>query len=460
MPPIAIKATHRGRTSWGVEYVSDGSLLILAELCALPPFAGYTEISSAFLDASLTRAPAVWTPLESLVPSRLRADVSWAPGDVALANGYLGQLRALGRRIELGPFGPKDAVLLREGYRMIGMLMPLDYPPEKPLAEAPIAVDRALAEAHANGLLLDVDLPAFQKRLRELHGRDVGAIDSDTLLNVLQTHYLGEGAVYVAGRAEHGVVVTRDVHEGEEADVVTRLLRFAAYFGALHELRRAIAEHLATDDRDLLDDPTIFLLLGRAFERAGRPERLHRLAGDLNGGAFVLRSSIARSSLRLFALADPYLPEPNKAPSSPVYKQNPAPPPAPVVTGPPPAAAPLLRLERFEAGARNIFVVAQRFADARGHVDMEPLHVAVALVQQIDPSRARFALQIAEGELARLVKAPPEKLAYLSPRTLALLKEVEQLAAGRTVDVPDLWRAIRRARGSPAAIVLEAAAPD
>ncbi|MFO0591147.1 MAG: hypothetical protein U0441_26615 [Polyangiaceae bacterium] len=479
MPPITIKATHRGRTSWGVDYVSDGSLLILAELCDLSPFGGYTEIPASFLDASLTRAPAVWAPLETLVPSQLRADVSWAPGDVALANGYVGQLRALGRTLDLGPFGPKDAVLIREGTRMIGMLMPLDYPPERPIprpaepatppAEPPVHVARALAEAHDNGLLLDMDLAAFQKRLHDLHGRDVGTIDSESLLNVLQTHYLGEGAAYLAGHAEHGVVVTRDVHEGEEADILFRLLRFAAHFGALHELRAEIARHLAKDDGDLLDDEDLFLLLGRAFERAGRAERIHRLGADANGTAFVLRGSIVHASLRIFARAEPYLPGRDRASApatAPVYSPPPPPPPPPppVVTGPPSAPAAskdqVLRLERYEASARTILVAAQRLADERVHHEMEPIHVAAALVRQLDPARARVSLQIVEREIARLPKAQPGQLAYLSASTLALLKEAEQLATGRLVEVADLWRAIRRARGSVAAMILEAAAPD
>ena len=275
---VALAATHRGCTSAGHDFVSDGSLLILAELVTLSSFGGYVQIPSAALDAMVSRPPFLWCPLHSLVPSPRRADVFWAPGDVALSDRYLGLLRALDRPIELGPSGPKDPVLLKEGDIVIGVLMPLDYPPESPVAP----------------------------------------------------------------------------------------------------------------------------------------------------------------------------PEPQRA--------APVPPPEPQPAAPAPAP---LHLERFEVAARKIVAAAQALADQRGHVNMEPLHIAVRLVERdIDPARSRIPLQIAEQSLARLPKAPVGEASYLSPSTLALLAEVDRIAEGRPVAVPDLWRAIRRQRGSSAAIVLEASSPD
>ncbi len=404
MVPLA--ATHRGRTSAGHDFVSDGSLLILAELAILSPFEGYSQIPSAVLDALVSRPPFCWCPLHALAPSRRRADVFWAPGDVALSDRYLGPLRALNRPIDLGPSGPKDPVLLKEGDRVIGVLMPLDYPPEGPLAapelrraepdpapppppaawspppqqqpaarpispqkaapwppEGEVPVEEALAGAHRNGLLLDMDLAAFHAVLGELHARPMTRVDAADVLEVI------------------------------------------------------------------------------AFVAAPRPP------------AAAAPPPVA-PSVAARPAAPPRPPPPAAAVPPPVAPQAPASP-----ASPPPASP--LHLERFEIAARKIVAAAQALADQRGHVNTEPLHIAVRLVERdIDPARARVSLQIAEQSLARLPRAPAGEPSYLSPATLELLKEVDRLAEGRPVAIPDLWRAIRRHRGSSAAIVLEAASPD
>ena len=111
--------------------------------------------------------------------------------------------------------------------------------------------------------------------------------------------------------------------------------------------------------------------------------------------------------------------------------------------------------------ARQVMFTAQKLADARGHAHVEPLHVAVRIVETAaDPARARFALQMAEQSLSRLPRANPGEPSYLSPATLEILRQADLLATGRPVTVADLSRTIRRARGSTAAMVLEAASPD
>ena len=105
--------------------------------------------------------------------------------------------------------GPVTASYGADVDRVIGVLMPLDYPPEPPVTppqpqrvdpapapalrpperpspsqkpaawppEGEVPVEEALAGAHGKGLLLDMDLTAFHAILRELHARPMTRVD-------------------------------------------------------------------------------------------------------------------------------------------------------------------------------------------------------------------------------------------------------------------------------------------
>jgi hypothetical protein len=353
----------------------------------------------------------------------------------------------------------------------------------RPSPEPKISVEEAFSEAQRNGLLGEMDLAAFRDELQRFHKILPPRIDSSDVLEVLVTHLLRGTPAVLLTKPSEGLVVGRDVHEGEEPEVQAELLRFAAHFGLSEELLREIADQrvaMRYGDDDLLDEVTLFEILGRTFARARRPERVVHLRASVQGFGLLVRVAMHPGALRLFHGEATYRPEDDWRRSEPAFlaehgvaspspeapplqaETPPAPQPAPASAGPTTApGASLLQLERFEMAARKLVFAAQGLADERGHLHVEPLHVAVRLLERdIEPGKARVALQLAEQSMARLPTAAPGEPASVSTATLKLFKETERLAEGRPADTRDLWRAIRRLRGTAAALVLEAALPD
>ncbi len=96
-----------------------------------------------------------------------------------------------------------------------------------------------------------------------------------------------------------------------------------------------------------------------------------------------------------------------------------------------------LRLEGYEAAARQVVAEAQRLADQRGHPEVDPVHLLDRLVARsaavravlaqvgLDPDEVRVECEI---ELRRLPKVVAGQ-SYLSPRLLELLGRAEGEAA-------------------------------
>jgi ATP-dependent Clp protease ATP-binding subunit ClpB len=108
-----------------------------------------------------------------------------------------------------------------------------------------------------------------------------------------------------------------------------------------------------------------------------------------------------------------------------------------------------LRLEGYEADARQLIASAQGLADERGTPEVEPLHLLYRLVEEresvqeairtsgVDPTDV---LVEAEAEVRRLSKSG-SSVSYLSPRMLDLLARAEgeaSRAGGGKVSVADL----------------------
>ncbi|MFO0711143.1 MAG: hypothetical protein U0353_14945 [Sandaracinus sp.] len=116
----------------GVAFVSDGSVLTRADLvAAVPDPAGVKDIPSETLE-SLLQIPrgARVTPLAELVASRVWPGAFRTPDDVALADKYVWLVGSLGRDLTLHTTTPTSPVVVAEGVRVLGTVMPIVVAPE------------------------------------------------------------------------------------------------------------------------------------------------------------------------------------------------------------------------------------------------------------------------------------------------------------------------------------------
>ncbi|MEO7326997.1 MAG: hypothetical protein ABI193_00355, partial [Minicystis sp.] len=151
-----------------------------------------------------------------------------------------------------------------------------------------------------------------RETLQRFHKNPVQQIDSSDVLEVLITHLLWGTPSVLTVKAPEGLVVGRDLHEGEEPEVQAELERLAAHFGVMTELAQEIADQRVASrsgDDDLLDEETVFEILGRCFARAGRPERIFHLHNMATGFALLLRATMHPGRLRLFQGEAMYRPE-------------------------------------------------------------------------------------------------------------------------------------------------------
>ena len=125
-----LAVTHVGTDRQGRRFASDGNLLVLESWVesthCTPPALLTTETVERLFETESERRSA----LTDLVRSKIHPQAHRTPDDVALGDPYVRILLAFGRALELYTSGRTAPVLLRDGAEWVGVLMPLDLPPE------------------------------------------------------------------------------------------------------------------------------------------------------------------------------------------------------------------------------------------------------------------------------------------------------------------------------------------
>ena len=202
-------------------------------------------------------------------------------GRVGLVGGHeaLFELRAL---VGLAPdllvhaLVDADVRLDPDGMRRVVWMWPAGTP-RPPQAAPPAPPPRvrwpsrvAFDGLFQNGLLGEFDGGTWARLLVKLLGRITDDVDEEEVFAALSAVYLVGGVEHTSGRRAgmEGIYLARDVRAEHEASVQAAVTEFAAVYGV---------EDVVVDDP--LDVTSVFRGLGRAFEAAGRAERVY-LVGD------------------------------------------------------------------------------------------------------------------------------------------------------------------------------------
>ena len=167
MRPTFVFSVHT--TVGGAQYVSDGALLVRADLVTPSPDPAGTRGTppaqvASWLAASVPGgAGARSTRLSELVASRMTEAVWRTPDDVAIGARYVDILHAIGRPVVLLTTGATSPIVVHDGATAIGVLMPVRLAPElgthlappSPGAQRARIASFVPAQGYATALLAD-----------------------------------------------------------------------------------------------------------------------------------------------------------------------------------------------------------------------------------------------------------------------------------------------------------------